>query len=121
MEALNKQKFLNKVSYVNNEIGQKSVKQLKTLVGDEGESEVYDLRLTAIKCTKKVLYDLLEAISMASKRLIKLRISSIDINDHVLMTKINETIYALPQLMELNLSSLKMNGGKLADLMQNIE
>ena len=90
-------------------------------MGDEGESEVYDLRLTAIKCTKKVLYDLLEAISMASKRLIKLRVSNIDINDIVLMTKMNETIYALPQLVELNLSSLKMNGSKLADLMQNIE
>lgn len=58
---------------------------------------------------------------MASKRLTKLRISNIDINDIVLMTKMNETIYALPQLVELNLSSLKMNGGKLAELMYNIE
>ena len=66
------------------------------MIGDDGESEVHDLRLTAIKCTKKLLYDLLEAISTASKRLIKLRISSIDINDIVLMTKMNETIYALP-------------------------
>ena len=39
LEALNKQKFLNKVSYVNNEIGPKSVKQLQTLIGDDGESE----------------------------------------------------------------------------------
>ena len=58
---------------------------------------------------------------MASKRLTKLRISNIDINDIVLMTRMNETIYNLPQLVELNLSSLKMNGGKLAELMYNIE
>ena len=77
--------------------------------------------MTAIKCTKKLLIDLLESIGMASKRLTKLRISNIDINDIVLMTKMNETIYALPQLVELNLSSLKMNGGKLAELMYNIE
>ena len=90
------------------------------LVGGEGESEVSDLRLTAIKCTKKILFDLLEAIRMASARLTKLRISNVDVNDIVLMTKMNETVYALPQLVELNLSSLKMNGGKLAELMYNI-
>lgn len=66
------------------------------LVGGEGESEVSDLRLTAIKCTKKSLFDLLEAIRMACARLTKLRISNVDVNDIVLMKKMNETVYALP-------------------------
>ena len=66
------------------------------LVGGEGESEVSDLRLTAIKCTKKILFDLLEAIRMACARLTKLRISNVDVNDIVLMKKMNETVYALP-------------------------
>ena len=51
------------------------------LVSGEGESEVSDLRLTAIKCTKKILFDLLEAIRMASARLTKLRISNVDVNE----------------------------------------
>ena len=69
-----------------------------------------DLRLTAIKCTKKTLFNLLDGIGQAHHRLTKLRISSIDINDFVLMNKLNDTIYNLPQLTELNLASLKMNG-----------
>ena len=76
-----------------------------------------DLRLTAIKCTKKTLFNLLDAIGQAHHRLTKLRISSIDINDFVLMNKLNDTIYNLPQLTELNLSSLKINGKQMADLM----
>lgn len=96
LEALNKQKFLNKVSYVNNELGEQSVKQITKLIGEDSENDVSDLRLTSIRCTKKNLYDLLHGISLAHHRLTKLRISSIEINDFVLMSKLNETIYNLP-------------------------
>ena len=95
---------------MNNELGEQSIKQIIKLVGHESENDVSDLRLTAIKCTKKTLFNLLDAIGQAHHRLTRLRISSIDINDFVLMNKLNDTIYNLPQLTELNLSSLKMNG-----------
>ena len=36
------------------------------------------------------------------------------------MKQLNETVVCLHQLTELNLSSLKINGGQLADLMWNI-
>ena len=96
LQALNKQKLLQKVSYVNNEIGDKSVRQIAKLIGAETEADVCDLRLTAIICTKKALLDLLEAVSNAHHRLTKLRISSIALNDYVLMRQLNETIVNLP-------------------------
>ena len=83
----------------------------------DSENDVCDLRLTSIKCTSKTLCDLLDGIGKAHHRLTKVRISSIDVNDFVMMNKLNDTIYNLPQLTELNLSSLKINGKAIADMM----
>ena len=59
LAALATQTGLKRLSYVNNEIGDKSIEVLESMLTSEGESDLSDLRLTRIKSTKNQLNQLI--------------------------------------------------------------
>ena len=52
LSALATQPALKRLSYVNNELGAKSIAQLEKLLSSEAEGELSDLRITRVKITK---------------------------------------------------------------------
>ena len=59
LNALATQPGLKRLNYVNNEIGGKSIVELKKLLNSDAEGDLSDLRITHIKSTKHDLNELL--------------------------------------------------------------
>ena len=59
LSALATQPGLKRLNYVNNEIGGKSIVELKKLLNSDAEGDLSDLRITHIKSTKHDLNELL--------------------------------------------------------------
>ena len=56
-----------------------------------------------------------------NKRLTRLRISYIEIDDRVLMNALVDMIKSLDHLIELNLKAIQINGKAFSQLMQTIQ
>jgi hypothetical protein len=52
LSALGTQPGLKRISYVNNEIGSKSIEELSKLLSAESEGDLSDLRMTRVRSTK---------------------------------------------------------------------
>jgi hypothetical protein len=52
LKALATQPSLKRISYVNNEIGSKSVEQIAQILNSKNGNELQDLRITRVKSTK---------------------------------------------------------------------
>ena len=63
LNALATQPALKRLSYVNNEIGAKSIVELEKLLSSDAEGDLSDLRLTRIRSTKHELNLLLQALA----------------------------------------------------------
>ena len=63
LSSLRTQPHLRRISYVNNEIGSKSVEELEKLISSAHEGQVNDVRITRVKTSKHDLNMLLRALS----------------------------------------------------------
>ena len=63
LNALATQPTLKRLSYVNNEIGERSIVELEKLLSSDAEGDLTDLRLTRVKSTKHELNLLLQALA----------------------------------------------------------
>jgi len=91
--ALETQPRLKRISYVNNEFGQKSVHQLQKMLAVDSEGDIRDLRMTHIKATKHDLNLLLESLADGAIKLTRLRISQVNIDEFVLMSSLKRISY----------------------------
>ena len=98
LEALASQPAVKSISYVNNEIGAKSIAQLSKMLQAENECDLSDLRITRVKSSKHDLNMLLQALSKSTNRLTRLRLSHIEIDEFVLMESLKTMVYNVPQI-----------------------
>ena len=63
LNALATQPALKRLSYVNNEIGAKSIAELEKLLSSDAEGDLSDLRMTRVRSTKHDLNLLLQALA----------------------------------------------------------
>ena len=63
LSALSTQPTLKRLSYVNNEIGAKSIIEIEKLLSSDAEGDLSDLRLTRVRSTKHELNLLLQALA----------------------------------------------------------
>ena len=68
------------------------------MLANETEGELSDLRITRVKSTKHDLNLLLQALSKASNRLTRLRLSHIEIDEFVLMESLKSMVFNVPYL-----------------------
>ena len=95
--ALATQPALKRISYVNNEIGAKSIVQLEKFLSADSEGDLSDLRLTRVKSTKHDLNMLLQAFSRSHcNRLTRLRLSEVAIDEFVLMESLKSMVFNMP-------------------------
>lgn len=85
LAALSTQPSLRRISYVNNEIGAKSIAQLTHMLSHGHVGELQDVRITRVKASKHDLNLLLQALSQCTNRLIRLRLSHLALDEFVLM------------------------------------
>ena len=98
LESLATQTALKRLTYVNNEIGAKSIAQLAVMLSIEHEGELGDIRITNVKATKHDLNLLLEALSQCTNRLVRLRLSQLPLDEFVLMESLKTMITAMPHI-----------------------
>jgi len=121
LESLATQPSLKRICYINNEIGAKSIAQLARILSSDHESDLNDLRITAVKSSKHEVNLLLQALAKCTNRLVRLRLSHIQINEFVLMESLKQMVFNMPHIQELNLSFINVHGRQLADLMEVIQ
>ena len=103
LSSLHHIKALKKITYVNNEMGRKSVLELNALLKGESGHQIQELRVASVKVAPLDLKLLLEGIQH-SNGLKCLRLSKLQINDSVLVKELQQCVHSLPELRELNLS-----------------
>ena len=109
MAALGTQPTLKRISYVNNEIGSKSIAQLSEILASKAV-ELGDLRITRVKSSKHDLNLLLQALSQCTHRLVRLRLSHLALDEFVLMESLKSMVQAMPHIQELSLSNINIHG-----------
>ena len=85
LAALATHPSLKRLTYVNNEIGGKSIEELAKILSNENEGGLSDIRITRVKATKHDLNLLLQALSQCTNRLVRLRLSHLALDEFVLM------------------------------------
>lgn len=120
LSSLRTQPHLRRISYVNNEIGSKSVEELEKLISSAHEGQVNDVRITRVKASKHDLNMLLRALSQCSNKLVRLRLSHLEIDEFVLMESLKSMVCSMPHIQELNLSHINIHGRQLSDIMEVI-
>ena len=98
LSSLRTQPHLRRISYVNNEIGIKSIEELEKLISSAHEGQVNDVRITRVKTSKHDLNMLLRALSQCSNKLVRLRLSHLEIDEFVLMESLKTMVCSMPHI-----------------------
>ena len=86
LSALVTQPAIKRISYVNNEIGARSIAEIEKMFEADCEGDLSDLRITRVNSTKHDLNLLLQGLAKPNNsRLTRLRLSYLEINEFVLM------------------------------------
>lgn len=118
LRALATQKNVHSISYVNNELGLKSIGALQHICSSSSKIELKELRLTNLKVTKNDLNELIKALGGPGCVLNRIRLSYVEISDFVTMKNLNTMVLQMPQLVELNVKHSNLSGVLFCNLIE---